>query len=386
MKLDYLGDILKRGFNKSYKNTIGLDILLTHVNLNGIKVDFSFWDISMQERLRFFRSSFYRGTSSVVILFDYSNPITISPFLTEIIDEMYNSIGPIPIFLIGLNSDDSSNNEYIEQISEEDYIFYFDFENKLNFQKEILGYLAEISLNMIQESSDLITTKIREQFQRYFDLKQQGHDNFYDVLNEMGLKIDDNSIKILNKYGLFTIDIITGSVIFESLMCENCENIENCQKKHVIPKKALCIVSDSFGWNNLFIEQDKLLILSKIFAIMEGDLPEHVLNQMKHVQKCPEIIQPLQLEPMIPEMPEPEEREIYINLTRSEIKQRLKVLKTQLWEGRIPASTYVKMQDLLNQKENEKELHDSEADESCLMLREAMLCELRRIKSLMLSS
>ncbi len=340
----------------------------------------------MEERLRFFRSSFYRGTSSVVVFFDYNNPKTISPFLTEILDEIYNSIGPIPIFLIGLNSDNSSNNEIIEEFSKEDYIFYFDFENRLYFQKEILGYLAEISLNMIQESSDLITTKIREQFQRYYDLKQQGYENFYDVLNQMGLKIVDNNIKILNKYGLFTVDIINGSVIYESLMCENCENFENCQNKPIIPKKALCIVSDSYGWNNLFIEQDKLLILSKIFAIIEGDLPEHVLNQMRQVQKCPEIIHPVKLEPIIPEIPEPEEEEIYVNLTHFEIQQRLKVLKTQLFEGRIPASTYVKMQDLLNQKEGESKSYNSEEEESYLMLREAMLSELKRIKNIMLSS
>ncbi|MFX1450605.1 MAG: hypothetical protein ACFFCM_07175 [Promethearchaeota archaeon] len=384
LNLDFLGDIVKRGFNKSYKNTIGLDILLTHVNSGNYKVDFSFWDISTQERLRFFRSSFYRGTSSVVLFFDYENPKTIVPFLSEIINEIYNSIGPIPIFLIGLNSTYSSYNEYIEQIIEEDYIFYFDFQNKLNFQKEILRYLAEISLNIIQESPDVITARIREQFQKYYDLKRQGTDNFYTALQDIGLSIDDNTVKILNKYGLFTVDIINGTVIYETLMCANCEKFNKCHRKHNIPKKALCIVADSVGWNNLFIEQDKILILSKIFAIMEGELPEHVLNQMRQIEKCPEMILPQQIDTKISDIQVPVEEETHTNLTNSEIQQRLRLLKTQLYEGRIPASTYCKMHDMLKQHDNESNLHDTQI--SNVMQRNRMLIELKRIKNMMLIS
>lgn len=334
----------------------------------------------MGERFKFFRSSFYYGTSSIIIFFDFNKPTTIYPFIRDSLNELYNYIGPVPIFLISLNHKDSSNDEYIQEFSKEDNVFYFQFQNTEKFQREILRFIARISLQMIQDSPDIIATKIRKKIEKYVVLKKQGIDHFYNVIKEWDLKIVDNTIKILNKYGLFTIDLNDGNVIYESLICENCQKNESCRKKSNIPKKALCIVADSLGWNNSYIEKDKLLLLSKIYAILHEKLPEHVINQMHEIQKCFEFVPLTPIESMFLEKTESEKSEIYIDLKPYEIKNRLRILKSQLYEGRIPPSTYFKMVKILKQQIHE--FNESSSEVAVSMSRQKMLRELENLKQI----
>jgi len=90
------------------------------------------------------------------------------------------------------------------------------------------------------------------------------------------------------------------------------------------------------------------------------------------------------LSPKISDIQVIEEVETHTNLTNSEIEQRLRLLKTQLYEGRIPASTYCKMNDML--KQNTKESNSLHSEDSNLIQRNKMLIELKRMKNLMLIS
>jgi len=353
LNIGFLKSNIKKGFNKSYKLTIGVDILTTDINLNNNQqVKFCFWDIATTERYRFFRNSFYKGASSAIIVFDYKNPITTS-LIPDTINEIYNTIGPVPIIIVGLNANSHTNMENIKDIIQKDYIFYFDFEKKIDFYDKVLTFVADLSIKLLKESKDTTTSKIKAEIQKFIDLKEECLENFYDILTDWGLTIVDNYIKILNKYGLFSIDLVDGSVFFEPIMCENCNRLTKCQKANKIPKKKLCIVADSVGWSNILIGGDKLLILSKILAILNGELPTHVLNQMKQVLKCLDISSP-------PENSRfgdfstfnenNKEYLVYENLSTQEIENRIKQLRIFLWEGRIPPPTYYRMVECLNQK------------------------------------
>ncbi len=368
LQLDFLDDIFRYGFRKHYKSTIGVDILLSEVNLNDEEmVKLCFWDIAMGERFNFFRSSFYRGASSIVIVFDYENPNSAYPFIPEVISELYSSVGPIPIILVGLNPDPDCTNAFIQQLIDENNIFYFEFENRMNFHEIILKFVANLCLKLITNASDAVSSEIRKKIEEFIALKQEGIDNFYDTLQDWGLKIIEDKVQILNKYGLFTINLISGRVLYESLLCQECRNIEKCRKNDKALKKSLCIVSDSMGWNNLYMTGDKLLILSKIFAIINEDLPQHVLIQMQEVTRCRHFYpqshdEPVLLDEIEPEsirimeyidevnvgfdaLPRPENYGYQIpkNLSFTEIESRRRLIKTLLYQGRMDAETYCKM-------------------------------------------
>jgi len=200
----------------------------------------------------------------------------------------------------------------------------------------------------------MITSKIQTHIRKYIEIKQEYLENFFNIVEEIGLKIVDNCVKILNKYGLFTINLINGTVLFEPIFCENCKNFSRCKKNSNESSKKLCIVSDSVGWSNVPIGGDKLLILSKIFAILNEKLPNHVLNQMKQVLKCLNIPSPKENERLMHHLKfnaHDEDILIYENLATQEKKNRLKQLRAFLWDGRIPPSTYYKMIRCINQEQ-----------------------------------
>ena len=292
-----------------------------------------------------------------MIIFDETNEATALPLIPRTIKEIYNTVGPIPIVLIGLNRNSIAVNEHIQDIIEEDYVFYFEFQNKFNFYEKILKFIAELSIKILKNAKDVLTTRIREEFKRYYDLKQECLNNFYEIIQAWGLRIINDKVEILNRHGLFTIDLLSGNVIYESIMCESCEKGISCQKKQKSLRKKLCIVADSVGWSNFLIGGDKLLILSKILAILREDLPNHVLKQMQEIKLCLQLpkVENLKIPEIEPQVEcDLEDYLIYKKLSKDEKESRIKQLRKFLWEGRIPPTTYYQMLELLSEKNQEK--------------------------------
>ena len=76
-KTSLITQFIKSRFTKEYKLTVGVDILTKDVDLgNGLSCTLSIWDIGGQERFNFIRSTFYRGTSGALLVFDISRPST----------------------------------------------------------------------------------------------------------------------------------------------------------------------------------------------------------------------------------------------------------------------------------------------------------------------
>ncbi len=102
------------------------------------------------------------------------------------------------------------------------------------------------------------------------------------ILRSLGLFVDvKNKIAIISKeQGDFIINLLDGTVKISPIMCIKCyDKCQNIQRK-------LCIIGDSEGWASFNFSTMDLLILSKIFAIYYGKLPEHVLNQIRTKSYC----------------------------------------------------------------------------------------------------
>ena len=69
---------LGKGFASTYHLTIGTNICTHTVDVDGTRVKFQIWDLAGQQRFEFVRSTFYRGSHAIIMVFDVTNPTSLS--------------------------------------------------------------------------------------------------------------------------------------------------------------------------------------------------------------------------------------------------------------------------------------------------------------------
>nr|MDO8115765.1 Rab family GTPase [Candidatus Sigynarchaeota archaeon] len=101
-KTSLIKRFVKNQFQADYKLTIGVDILTKDVGLrNGQAATLSIWDLGGQKRFEFIRTTFYKGASGALLVFDLTRPET----WTEVTEKWYTEIQAncpaIPCVMIG---------------------------------------------------------------------------------------------------------------------------------------------------------------------------------------------------------------------------------------------------------------------------------------------
>lgn len=325
-------------FNKDYSNVIGCNIFIRYENLDFDELTFSIWDISSNERFKFFRTSFYHGSCATLIFINLNDPNGLRE-IPEWATEASRILENTPIFLIGYNLDSNQNN--IEEQSIEDLCLqyncrYYEIDETPNCFNILFRDIATITLNNIGYTEE----KRRELNNKLISQNKE----FRKILNNLGFNvIADKKIEILTSKGIFTVDIINGKVYYEHYICEKCDKRKKCQNKikDYNVKKSLCIVrKESAGWSNV-LNSSQLLILSKIFAIMEDRLPDHVINQMRSSIHCEygklifcQILNNLDKDVEV------KNEELISHYQKRAIKTKLRNLQNQFWEGSIPSDIY----------------------------------------------
>ena len=99
---------LGRGFASTYNLTIGTNICTHTVDVDGTRVKFQIWDLAGQQRFEFVRSTFYRGSHAIVMVFDVTNPNSLAnlhEWKIEILTNLGKNHHDIPIVLLGNKAD-----------------------------------------------------------------------------------------------------------------------------------------------------------------------------------------------------------------------------------------------------------------------------------------
>lgn len=123
----YLG----QGFSTEYLETLGADFAIKRTVFAGLVFRFQIWDIAGQPRFSELRKAFFMGSQAAIVLYDISNPATISS-VDNWVRELWanNGKGPhLPIVIVGNKVDlrrkvdtavpGSEGRELAEQLSEE---------------------------------------------------------------------------------------------------------------------------------------------------------------------------------------------------------------------------------------------------------------------------
>jgi len=108
--------------------TIGVDFTVLRKKINNEKIKINVWDTAGQEQFKSIVSSYFRGISGTILMFDlseYSSYINIQNWL-NLINQENTCDHNHPVLLIGNKSDKRQiiNNKNIEQFIQSDLVIY----------------------------------------------------------------------------------------------------------------------------------------------------------------------------------------------------------------------------------------------------------------------
>lgn len=95
---------LHRAFQPQRRMTIGLDVHVIPVDVEGMAVRLVVWDVGGQRRFAALRDLFYRGAAAGALVFDVSNRLSFYQLL-HWWRELRGPLGPRPILLVGNKTD-----------------------------------------------------------------------------------------------------------------------------------------------------------------------------------------------------------------------------------------------------------------------------------------
>ncbi len=89
-------------FSSSYEMTMGVDIMNKKVDFENLSATLTIWDIGGQERFKYLRRNFYRGTNGALLVFDLSRAFTYDNLIKKWYAEMLTyTKHEVPFILIG---------------------------------------------------------------------------------------------------------------------------------------------------------------------------------------------------------------------------------------------------------------------------------------------
>ncbi|OLS13604.1 MAG: hypothetical protein RBG13Loki_2780 [Promethearchaeota archaeon CR_4] len=315
LKMAILGP--EENFKTAFRNRIATGSLSNHnksiigVTLSGIKIEtskstpyaatniyVSLWDLDCSSRFSMFRVQYYRGSETILVLLDENTLNQAELYYNEILH--YNpsiSIGLIVLYE-GEGFDDTSNifRESTFQRFEKIYIkqpqetidwalqkFHQKIKNNVREDSFAIFFLPKSALlgknPLVAEYHDYACP-----IDHFDDLNPQRRLNFSHLerlITKLGFPIRGDLVIITNKYGEFNVSLREGNTQFTPKKCLSC-------KQKCLQQEYICIVASSRGFSsNPGITQAELLVLSKILALQDEALPDHVLKQVLRLEKCP---------------------------------------------------------------------------------------------------
>ena len=139
-------------FSESYIATIGVDFKIRSDENNHLKLQI--WDTAGQERFRTITSSYYKGASVFVVVFDVTKRATFDNVSTwlEQIKTYSDPAKNHPILLVG-NKADLPNREVslaeAEDFAQTHHMMYLDFSSKTGKSDEAFQKFAEAALKSL---------------------------------------------------------------------------------------------------------------------------------------------------------------------------------------------------------------------------------------------
>ncbi len=293
------------------KTVIGVGISGLHVKVDDIggqncraHAYLSLWDISCDARFASLRPTYYRGSEAIVVILDENTLPQLEEYYTEVV-ERTNRISLN--FLICVENLDAG--DVREFLKESRVVDSEKFEIQEIFHpRETINWIIDkfqeritkrnrndhFGISIISKADFSVDPKLEEDAQslnyvvppeNLDDLNPSyrvDHRKLARFLEKLHIAVNkrDKSVSLTNSHGTWTVYLDDATTYLTPKACVKCS--QSC-----VRKKFICMIAASRGYSTLEgLHQRELLILSKIFAIVEEEFPDHVQKQIKKACSC----------------------------------------------------------------------------------------------------
>ena len=104
-KTSLLDRFVHNKFSERYELTIGVDFLSKDVEVNGLNIRMTIWDVGGQERFKFMRNRFYDGANGALLVFDLTRSNTYTEIKKWLKEFQQHAGSNVPFVLIGNKKD-----------------------------------------------------------------------------------------------------------------------------------------------------------------------------------------------------------------------------------------------------------------------------------------
>jgi len=279
------------------------------------KFEFLLWNIDCRQPRSYLRTIFYNGAEAIIIFISETKVDQILLYFKEI-QARISSITIVFCIILEQHTRDDIINKYFKNDEFNSMIKSNNVQiNEIFEDSEILNQICLISLKRTKfkelENTYFIdfiplpllfeNDEITDECSDYYEPETRNININITINTEQLIKYilklklnvnfeSENWIKVKNKkLGIFSIYLKNGNVYYYPKVCERCKD-HTCLKLKKSPFFICIELGESEGWTNINgFDQPELLILTKIFALIEGNennLPRSVLKQIKSINIC----------------------------------------------------------------------------------------------------
>ena len=176
-KSDMLNDLIKSKFSTNYKLTMGVDIMTKDVEFKpGEFATLTIWDIGGQE-FEFVRSTFYKGASGVLVIFNLTKEETYEEVKNWLSDIKKYTEKDIPFVIIGNKADliekagDVIDREKARELAEDDGMTYIETSTKTGELDKLEEAFTKLTLKIIEKKEKDSIREITEREKKEFPRK-----------------------------------------------------------------------------------------------------------------------------------------------------------------------------------------------------------------------
>jgi hypothetical protein len=301
----------------AFRNKISTGNLSDHnkaiigVTIGGLKVEtnrisslpqanvyISLWDIDCSTRFSMFRTQYYRGSEAIIVILDENTLEQAGPYCTEILQHNPS----ISLCMIVLHEGDDAHDidrdlndpalrqferVHVHQPREALTWILEKFYHKINdmIKQDSFGILFLPRTSLLGTNPPALRYLEYacpiEHFDELNPHRRLNSTCLERFIEKLGFPVHSSSTIIANKFGNFTVSLREGNIQFTPRRCLRCK--QRCQQNEYI-----CIVASSKGFSSIpEMTQAELLVVAKIMALQDGELPDHVLKQITRLDKCP---------------------------------------------------------------------------------------------------
>ncbi len=307
----------EENFKSAFRNQISTGNLSDHnkaiigVTIGGLKVEttrisslpranvyVSLWDIDCSTRFSMFRTQYYRGSEAIIVILDENTLEQAGPYCAEILQHNPS----ISLCMIVLHDGDKADKLALDLIDpalrqfervnvhdpQEALTWILDkFYNKINenLKQDSFGILFLPKTSLLGTNPPALHyVEYACPIEHFDELNPHRRLNcscLEHFIEKLGFPVHGASTIIANKFGNFNVSLREGNIQFTPRRCLRCK--QRCQQNEYI-----CIIANSKGFSsNPEMTQAELLVVAKILALQDGELPDHVLKQITRIDKCP---------------------------------------------------------------------------------------------------